>query len=139
MTKQADKVRHPSHYTASSAGFKVECIMLTKRMGFAPGNAVKYIWRHRDKGTPLEDLRKSEQYLEWCEAEKLMPHCGISQTRLERMAGNIIGTSDVADAPGVYAVIPMICHGLYAPGLRVLRGEIRRLEAAQDMAAGLVR
>lgn len=34
-------------------------------MGFLAGNIVKYIARYKHKGTPVEDLRKAKQYLEW--------------------------------------------------------------------------
>lgn len=123
-------IRHPSHYTASSAGFKVECIELTLLMGFAPGNATKYVWRHLDKGTPLKDLRKAEQYVEWCLEHQCPPHSGISQTRLVAFAHKILAGSDVAAQPGVYGVIPLICDAAYDGALEVIRGEILVLETA---------
>jgi len=31
--------------------------------GYCKGNAMKYLWRYRNKGKALEDLEKSEFYL----------------------------------------------------------------------------
>lgn len=123
-------IRHPSHYTRSSAGFKVECIELTRLMGFAPGNGVKYVWRHLDKGTPVKDLRKAEQYVEWCLEHQCPPHSGVSQTRLVAFAHKILAGSDVAAAPGVYGVIPLICDAAYDGALEIIRGEILVMETA---------
>ena len=58
-----DPVNHPSHYT--SARFPFECIELTSRMDFCMGNMVKYVWRHLDKGKPVEDLKKARFYLNY--------------------------------------------------------------------------
>lgn len=55
-----DNVNHPAHYTDKGIGF--ECIDLTEWQTFSVGNAVKYLWRFRSKGKPLEDLRKSRWY-----------------------------------------------------------------------------
>ena len=40
----------------------IECIEYTQWLGFCPGNAFKYIWRHDGKNG-LEDLKKAEWYL----------------------------------------------------------------------------
>lgn len=63
-----DPVNHPKHYTNSEAscskcGQGIECIDVTRHMGFNIGNAVKYLWRFQDKGG-LEDLKKARWYLE---------------------------------------------------------------------------
>lgn len=58
-----DPVNHPSHYT--SARFPFECIEITACMDFCTGNMVKYVWRHLDKGKPLEDLKKARFYLNY--------------------------------------------------------------------------
>ena len=62
-----DAVNHPSHYTAG----KVECIeaiqesmMHEEYTGYLKGNAMKYIWRYRTKGKPVEDLEKARWYLD---------------------------------------------------------------------------
>ena len=56
-----DPVSHPSHYTSDR--FPFECIEMTEGMGFNIGNMVKYVWRHLDKGRPVEDLLKASWYL----------------------------------------------------------------------------
>lgn len=56
-----DPVNHPTHYTSHPS--KVECITITEHMNFCQGNAIKYIWRAFQKGSPLEDLRKARWYL----------------------------------------------------------------------------
>lgn len=55
-----DSIDHPSHYNDRNIGY--ECIDLTQFQGFCVGNAMKYLWRFRSKGKPLEDLRKSQWY-----------------------------------------------------------------------------
>jgi hypothetical protein len=63
-----DGVNHPSHYTSHPSG--VECIEITKHMGFLDGNAMKYLWRYSLKNG-VEDLYKCRQYLDWLiEAEE---------------------------------------------------------------------
>lgn len=57
-----DVVNHPSHYTSHPSG--VECIEITKHMGFLDGNAMKYLWRYSLKNG-VEDLYKCRQYLDW--------------------------------------------------------------------------
>ena len=58
-----DPVTHPQHYTSHPSG--VECIEITRHMGFNTGNAMKYVWRadlkHADGG--IEDLEKAEFYI----------------------------------------------------------------------------
>lgn len=62
----SDNINHPKHYNNSPAhcecGRRIECIDITRHMGFNLGNAVKYIWRYADKNG-LEDLKKSAWYL----------------------------------------------------------------------------
>lgn len=54
-------VTNPSHYVNAHPG--MECIDLTADMSFCLGNACKYVWRHRSKGNPSEDLRKAAWYV----------------------------------------------------------------------------
>jgi len=56
-----DPVNHPKHYTSHPSG--VECIQITRHMGFNLGNAIKYIWRADEKGKRIEDLEKAVWYL----------------------------------------------------------------------------
>ena len=56
-----DPVNHPKHYTSHPSG--VECIQITRHMGFNLGNAMKYIWRANLKYNAIEDLEKAVFYL----------------------------------------------------------------------------
>lgn len=57
-----DPVEHPRHYTSHPSG--IECIEITRHMGFNLGNAVKYIWRADLKDNAIEDLRKARWYID---------------------------------------------------------------------------
>ena len=57
-----DQVNHPKHYTSHPSG--VECIEITRHMGYNLGNAVKYIWRCDLKRDAIEDLKKAIWYLQ---------------------------------------------------------------------------
>jgi len=57
-----DEVNRPKHYNAHPSG--IECIEITRHMGFNLGNAIKYIWRADLKGKALEDLKKARWYIE---------------------------------------------------------------------------
>ena len=64
-----DNVNCPSHYTSSNAtcpncGHRIECIDITRHMGFSLGNAVKYVWRCDLKNNVIEDLRKAVWYIQ---------------------------------------------------------------------------
>ena len=56
-----DNINHPEHYTQHPSG--VECIQITEHMGFCVGNAIKYLWRHEQKGG-VEDLKKAKWYID---------------------------------------------------------------------------
>jgi len=58
-----DKV-NPHHYKEHPSG--VECIVITRHMGFNLGNVVKYLWRNGLKGneSSLDDLKKALWYLD---------------------------------------------------------------------------
>jgi len=56
-----DNVNNPKHYNDNESG--IECIEVTKHCSFCIGNAMKYIWRHKSKGKPIEDLKKAIWYL----------------------------------------------------------------------------
>ena len=65
--KSEDPVERPSHYTNGA----VECIDAikasmtpTEYVGFLKGQIIKYVWRYKLKGKPLEDLKKARYYLE---------------------------------------------------------------------------
>lgn len=61
----ADNVNHPAHYETG----KFECIDVMKEtqgieatMDFCVCNALKYIYRHRNKNG-IEDIKKADWYL----------------------------------------------------------------------------
>lgn len=56
-----DMVNHPPHYTSHPSG--VECIEITRHMGFNLGNALKYIWRADLKWDTIQDLEKAIFYI----------------------------------------------------------------------------
>ena len=56
-----DNIEHHKHYTSHPSG--IECIQITRHMGFNLGNAIKYIWRADLKNDALEDLEKAVWYL----------------------------------------------------------------------------
>jgi hypothetical protein len=62
MAAESDPVKHPPHYVAHPSG--VECIEITRHMGFNLGNAVKYIWRASLKGKQIQDLKKAAWYIQ---------------------------------------------------------------------------
>lgn len=55
-----DTVNHPAHYTGRNIGY--ECIDITQYQTFCAGNAIKYLWRYKDKGNTVEDLKKARWY-----------------------------------------------------------------------------
>ena len=64
VTAPHDPVNHPKHYNDHPSG--VECITITRHMGFNIGNAIKYLWRAglKDKDFEIQDLRKAIWYIE---------------------------------------------------------------------------
>ena len=57
----SDMINHPDHY--KTGGIETIDFIEAKGLGFHLGNVVKYIVRHDKKGTPLEDLKKAQWYL----------------------------------------------------------------------------
>lgn len=55
-----DTIDHPTHYTGRGIGY--ECIDITQHQTFCVGNAIKYLWRYKAKGDPIEDLKKARWY-----------------------------------------------------------------------------
>tara|TARA_Y100000992_G_C21099667_1_gene411999 strand:+ start:222 stop:434 length:213 start_codon:yes stop_codon:yes gene_type:complete len=60
-----EKVDHPKHYNSG----KIEVIEYLKDQGLAEdfciGNIIKYVSRHKHKGSPVEDLEKAKWYLDY--------------------------------------------------------------------------
>lgn len=59
--KTREMVEHPPHYTSHPSG--IECIEITRHMGFNLGNAFKYIYRCDLKDDPIENMEKAIWYL----------------------------------------------------------------------------
>lgn len=62
-----DNVNHPAHYASKFRTKPIECIDITRHLGFCAGNAFKYVWRAGDKGDnkkAVEDIEKAEFYLD---------------------------------------------------------------------------
>jgi len=65
-----DMVNHPSHYALD----KYECKEVLKEVlkdldgyeGFCIGNVIKYCWRLKRKGKPIEDAKKAKFYINDC-------------------------------------------------------------------------
>jgi len=62
-----EAVTRPKHYNTGD----IECIMAISASmsqeefaGYLKGNVLKYLWRYKYKGKPVEDLRKAMWYLE---------------------------------------------------------------------------
>lgn len=60
-SEKREMVDHPRHYNSHPSG--VECIEICEHMTFNLGNAFKYGWRYKDKGDPVENLKKMLWYL----------------------------------------------------------------------------
>ena len=54
-----DMVNNPPHYQDASG---IECIEVTKNLGFLDGNSFKYLYRAGKKGDKIEDLEKAKWY-----------------------------------------------------------------------------
>jgi hypothetical protein len=70
-----DPVKHPNHYTWIEG---VECNEIAGHFTFNAGSALKYIWRHQHKGSPVQDLRKAIQFLEF-EVKRLSHESRVAQ------------------------------------------------------------
>ena len=64
--EEHDPVNHPSHYNQ----FGIECLDAIEASmspeefkGYLKANTLKYLWRYKYKGKPLEDLKKGQFYL----------------------------------------------------------------------------
>ena len=66
--ENVDMVNHPSHYTnrKMEAIDIIELIIETEqnpKVSYNMSNVIKYLLRFRDKGKPIEDLKKAQWYL----------------------------------------------------------------------------
>ena len=60
--QEFDPVERPAHYHSHPTG--VECVAIAEHFGYHLGNVVAYIWRHKLKGAPIEDLKKARWHLD---------------------------------------------------------------------------
>lgn len=99
----SNNIDHPTHYTDRNIGY--ECITLAKYQYFCTGNTIKYLWRHKSKGKPVEDLMKARWYARLAATRHEQTYttstCGLilhklvqSTDGLERVAWHGIRTSD---------------------------------------------
>ena len=61
-----DPVYHPKHYNINWAGeqaIETYDYINSWKMGYAEGNIIKYVSRHKYKGKALQDLKKARWYL----------------------------------------------------------------------------
>lgn len=58
-----EAVNHPQHYGGAENPYEAIKIIEAHNLNFCLGNCVKYILRCDHKGTPLEDLKKAQWYL----------------------------------------------------------------------------
>lgn len=79
-----DAVNHPAHYNVG----KIEVIDAIEewKLGFNDGNAVKYIARHRQKGRPVEDLKKALWYI----ARELMTAHQCTMTEVATIVTGVV-------------------------------------------------
>lgn len=59
----SDQVNHPKHYTFSR--YEVIDVITKLGCGYSDGNAIKYLARSNFKGKKIEDLKKSEFYINY--------------------------------------------------------------------------
>ena len=93
----ADNVNHPSHYEAGP----FECVELTRLYPFMGGNAIKYVYRHRLKGRPVEDLEKALWYLEHATPDELRPSVTPANARaLAAATSTLVDSMEVEPGRG---------------------------------------
>jgi len=58
---EKEEINHPIHYNMGK--YEVIDVIEDWKLGFNPGNAVKYIARHEHKGSKTKDLTKALWYI----------------------------------------------------------------------------
>lgn len=91
--KEHDPVNHPSHYTKNA--IVIEPIVVLKHLPFSLGNCLKYVFRAKDKGNELEDLKKARFYFdiaedqkEWCALEDFAFILSCAKNQMIEELGN---------------------------------------------------
>lgn len=54
-------VTKPAHYSWIPG---IECKDVVQHFNYYTGCAIKYLWRYQHKGNPIEDLKKSREYID---------------------------------------------------------------------------
>lgn len=60
--EKKDMINHPKHYTQGK--IEVSDFIIDQKLDFLAGNIIKYVCRHKFKGTPVQDLKKARWYLD---------------------------------------------------------------------------
>lgn len=97
-----EEINHPNHYISHPSG--IECIELAERLDFCPGNALKYVWRFKEKGGET-DLRKALWYIS--NELALREHSGDRLTIASKLATFMAHESD----PRLALIAWYICVG----------------------------
>lgn len=104
MTEQFDVISKPEHYNTHPSG--VECIEITRHMGYNLGNAFKYLYRYGEKDNPVVDLGKSLQYIEFEEQRRAQyPFAHLFENRNEWIW---LGVRDLAHRWHAHTASPLI-------------------------------
>ena len=85
---------NPAHYRGHASG--VECIEIVRHFSFSLGNAVKYLWRWKDKNG-VEDLKKSLWYFH---DALLPPPSGLTPDTLRLGNLQLVVSTEVREAIG---------------------------------------
>lgn len=101
-----DPVNHPSHYTRHPA-FDIEAIEVTRQLGFARGNAIKYLWRAGRKDDTRQDVEKAIWYITDAVEHEDEHGIGLVDTVTERYLSRAMMKSDLdrATATAVSAIV----------------------------------
>lgn len=114
INMENDSIHHPQHYQSAFKTKEIECIDITKHLGFIPGNVVKYVWRAGKKGgiaKAIEDLEKALEYMDMLreeDSERESSSGGIAAAVFEMLKEPDFDN----DFEGLrYSVIDYVVHG----------------------------
>lgn len=119
-------VNHPPHYTSDSSG--VECIEITRKMGFSDGNCFKYLYRAGSKSNTLEDLKKALWYAEDYK-KNLNPFVNLWRTwRTHKLIKKVAEARYKNSKGSVALIMEMIAEGKWERVAIRLESLIRNIE-----------
>ncbi|ADD81156.1 nucleotide kinase [Rhodococcus phage ReqiPine5] len=122
--KVYDAVNQPRHY--QSGRFGCEAIDLLRHCTYEGGNAIKYVWRHEDKGRPVEDLKKAAVYASWT-VEHRVPVILPGQESAFFAKWNEHVRSRLAGLPDVYRAMDYLVRGADYSAIHLLNRTIHEL------------